>query len=52
MQYERSCEVRDSTTGDLDADVDPAQLTFEISALLDQANSLYVLWESLPATWR
>ena len=30
--------------GDLDADLDPAQLTFELIALLDQANSLYVLF--------
>ena len=30
--------------GDLDADLDTAQLTFELIALLDQANSLYVLF--------
>jgi AcrR family transcriptional regulator len=30
--------------GELDEDVDASQLTFEILALLDQANSLYVLF--------
>ena len=30
--------------GDLEADLDAAQLTFEIIAMLDQANSLYVLF--------
>ncbi len=30
--------------GELDADVDSSQLTFEIMAMLDQANSLYVLF--------
>ncbi len=30
--------------GDLDVDLDPTQLTFEIIAMLDQANSLYVLF--------
>jgi AcrR family transcriptional regulator len=30
--------------GDLDAGQDPAQLTFELIAILDQANSLYVLF--------